>query len=46
MYFSTDRPTKGKKIHDEILDLPFFIPDSQLLMDKVCEIGRSKNIGS
>jgi hypothetical protein len=46
MYFSTDMPTKGKKIHDEILDLPFFIPDSQLLMDKVCEIGRSKNIGS
>ena len=42
MYFSTDRPTKGKKIHEEILDFPFLIPNSQLLMDKVCEIGRSK----
>ena len=42
MYFSTDRPTKGQKIHEEILDTDFGFPMEQSLMDNVCIIGRSK----
>jgi len=42
MYFSTDRPAKGRQIYEEMVDNNFLMPMEQKLMDQVCEIGNSK----
>lgn len=41
MYFSTDRPTKGKVVHEEVLSFGFRIATEKKLFNAVCAIGRS-----